>query len=138
MGPDLDAADAAIVAELRAALPETTAIYRSGSSVDGALRPDSDVDLAVLANRPIEPLVRFDTQERLAVLLRRQVDLVDLRTASTVMASQIVTTGVLLYDGDSFARGQFEDYVYSAYARLNEERRGILERVSAEGTVYGR
>jgi hypothetical protein len=28
--------------------------------------------------------------------------------------------------------------VYSAYARLNEERRAILERVAAEGTVYGR
>jgi hypothetical protein len=24
-----------------------------------------------------------------------------------------------------------------AYARLNEERRGILERVASEGTVYG-
>jgi hypothetical protein len=70
--------------------------------------------------------------------VRRQVDLVDLRSATTVMASQIVTTGVLLYDGDPAARGRFEDYVYSAYARLNEERRGILQRIAAEGTVYGR
>ena len=46
--------------------------------------------------------------------------------------------GQLLYDGDSAARGRFEDLTFGLYARLNEERRGILERVRAEGTVYGR
>jgi hypothetical protein len=51
---------------------------------------------------------------------------------------QVIGHGELVHDGDSAARGEFEDRVLGAYARLNEERRGILERVAREGTVYGR
>ena len=84
------------------------------------------------------PVARFDLQERLAASLGRDVDLVDLAVASPVMAIQVVAHGQLLYDGDSAVRGRFEDLTFGAYARLNEERRGILERVAAEGTIYGR
>jgi hypothetical protein len=54
------------------------------------------------------------------------------------MAVQVIGGGQLVYDGDSDARGRFEDHALGAYARLNEERRGILDRVASEGTVYGR
>ena len=54
------------------------------------------------------------------------------------MAIQAVAQGLLLYDGDSAARGKFEDLTFGSYARLNEERRGILERIAADGSVYGR
>jgi hypothetical protein len=54
------------------------------------------------------------------------------------MAMQVIAAGRLLYETDAAARGRFEDYTFGAYARLNEERRGILDRVAAEGTVYGR
>jgi hypothetical protein len=63
---------------------------------------------------------------------------VDLSGASPVLAIQVVARGELLYEGDPAARGEYEDLVFSTYARLNEERRGILERIAAEGTVYGR
>ncbi len=55
-----------------------------------------------------------------------------------MLAIQIVAKGRLLFDGDAAARGGFEDRTFSAYARLNEERRGILERIATEGTVHGR
>ena len=126
------------VAEIRAALPAVVAIYRFGSSVDGVRSLESDVDLAVLSDIPIDAVARFDLQERLAVALRQTVDLVDLRKASPVMAIQVIAKGVLLYDNDAGTRGRFEDFVYGAYARLNEERRGILDRIGVEGTVYGR
>lgn len=129
--------DAELVAVLRAALPDIIAIYRFGSTVSGPTHADSDVDVAVLTAGRMNAVARFELQERLARALRRPVDVVDLAAASTVMASQIVTTGTLVYEGDSATRGAFEDRVYSAYARLNEERRGILERIAAEGRVYG-
>lgn len=130
--------DETAVAVLRNAHPALVAVYRFGSTATGTARTDSDIDLALLGERPLSPLERFDLQERIAAALRRQVDLVDLRSASTVMASQVVTTGVLLFDGQASERERFENFVYGRYARLNEERRGILERVAAEGTVYGR
>jgi hypothetical protein len=65
------------------------------------------------------------------------VDLVDLRTASTVMRMQVLSAGICLDSLDDTARREFEMYAYSDYARLNEERRDILKRVSASGLVYG-
>jgi len=50
---------------------------------------------------------------------------------------QVISTGECLAAPDEAARGEFEMYTYSAYARLNEERPEILKRVSASGLVYG-
>ena len=129
--------DAVVVAVLRRALPELVAVYRFGSSATGTQGPDSDIDLAVLSPGRLAPRARFDLQEDIAAALRRPVDLVDLRAASSVMAIQVVSTGELLFDADPEARGRFEDFTYGIYARFNEERRGILQRISREGTVYG-
>ena len=123
---------------LQDALPDLVAVYLFGSTSAGNAGPESDVDLAVLARQRLDPSDRFDLQERLASVLRRPVDLADLRAASTVFAIQVVGGGRLLYESDSAARGRFEDLAYSLYARLNEERRGVLDRVASEGTVYGR
>jgi predicted nucleotidyltransferase len=125
-----------IVEHLRRALDGVVAVYRFGSSAAGTATGSSDTDIAVLANAPIPAERRFDVQEALASDLGGDVDLVDLARASTVMAMQAIA-GQLLYDGGE-ARGRFEDRTFSAYARLNEERRGILERVAAEKTIYGR
>lgn len=138
MTPDLGQQNRAIVDLLRDAIDDLIAVYRFGSTVDGLEHPASDTDVAVLARTPIGSVARFDIQERLATSLGRDVDLVDLAVASPVMAIQVVARGQLLYDGDSAARGRFEDLTFGTYARLNEERRGILERIAAEGTVYGR
>lgn len=129
---------AQIVSLIRATVPDVIAVYGFGSMARGQATAGSDVDLAVLAPARLTPEARWALQEQLAETLRQAVDLVDLRQASTVMASQVVTTGQLLFDADEAGRGAFEDLVYSTYARLNEERRAILERVAAEGTVYGR
>jgi hypothetical protein len=77
-------------------------------------------------------------REALPVALRRDVDLVDLRRASTVMAMQVVSTGEPIGVLDPVEKERFEDYVFGAYARLNEERRAILQQVLRDGTVHGR
>jgi predicted nucleotidyltransferase len=135
---DLEQEDRSLVDQLREAVDNLIAVYRFGSTAEGTSGPSSDTDVAVLARAPIPPAARFEIQERLASRLGHDVDLVDLSAASPVMAIQVIARGRLLYDGDSDARGHFEDLTFGTYARLNEERRGILERVAAEGTIYGR
>jgi predicted nucleotidyltransferase len=135
---DLDGQDRVVVGRLRRAIPDIVAVYRFGSTAQGTASAGSDADIAVLARSPMDPVQRFEIQEALAAQIGRDVDLLDLSGASPVIAIQIVAHGRLLYDGDSDARGRFEDLTFSRYARLNEERRAILERVAAEGTVYGR
>ena len=138
MARDPDSQDQVIVAQLRRAFEHIVAVYRFGSTAHGSATARSDVDIALLTTTRIDPGHRFDIQERLASEIGADVDLIDLARASPVMAIQAITTGQLIYDGDPEARGLFEDRTFGAYARLNEERRGILERIAAEGTVYGR
>lgn len=123
---------------IREVVPDVVAVYRFGSTVGGQNHAESDVDLAFLPRAPLDPLRRFELQERIAVVLRRNVDLVDLRAVSTVMQMQVVSTGETLAVFDQTERERFEMYVYSSYARLNEERKAILEQVLREGTVHGR
>lgn len=138
MSADDHGRDTATVGTICAALPDVQAIYHFGSTATGTEGPDSDMDLALLGPCALDPLARFDLQEQLALTLRRPVDLVDMRAASPVMAMQVLATGRLLHDAAPEARGLFEDRAFGTYARLNEERRGILQRIAAEGTVYGR
>jgi uncharacterized protein len=122
---------------IRKSAPGLIAVYRFGSQVTGTARPDSDIDLAVLTHDPIPTMRRFELAQDLAAQLHRDVDLVDLRTASTVMRMQVLLTGTCLDAPDEPARREFEMYTYSDYARLNEERREILRRISASGLVHG-
>ena len=135
-GLALDDREAAL-GHLRAALPGLQALYLFGSAASGEARPGSDLDLALLADRPLAADERFDLEQDLALLLGREVDLVDLLAASTVMRMQVISTGRLLWEANRYRRELFEVTVYSAYARLNEERRGILEDIRREGRVYG-
>ena len=117
--------------------PALVAIYLFGSSVQGTTDPGSDIDLAILPVHPIDPMERWDLTQDLANLLKCEVDLVDLRRASTVMRMQVISSGQCLYESKRHERDRFEDYVYSSYARLNEERKEIIKEIKNRGTGYG-
>ncbi|MBH0179015.1 MAG: nucleotidyltransferase domain-containing protein [Nitrospira sp.] len=130
--------DNRLIEYIRQAISNLVAFYRFGSWATGEARPDSDVDLAVFARDPIPNLRRFELAQELAIQLHRDVDLVDLHTASTVMRMQVISTGECLDAPDQSARREFEMYAYSDYARLNEERREILKRIRASDSMYTR
>ena len=113
------------------------AAYLFGSAARGEDGPESDLDLAFLAERPVHSVERFNVQEAVAARVGRDVDLVDLPAASTVMQAQVVSTGRVVLEADPAERARFETVVYSSYAILNEERAGILADFAARGTVCG-
>lgn len=129
--------DHELIQHINKAVPGLIALYRFGSQTKGTARPESDVDLAVLARNPIPSVRLFELAQDLAVQLHRDVDLVDLRAVSTVMRMQVLSTGVCLDAPDEPARREFEMYAYSDYARLNEERKDIVKGITKRGLVYG-
>jgi len=135
MVSDMD--DHALIEHIRKSVPDLIALYRFGSQTKGTARPDSDVDLALLSCRPISHLQLFELAQVLATQLHRDVDLLDLRSASAVMRMQVLSTGTCLDAPDEPARREFEMYAYSDYARLNEERREIVKGITERGVVYG-
>jgi predicted nucleotidyltransferase len=77
-----------------------------GSAVKGGMRFESDIDLAVLFERPLSAAMKQDLIEELAGALGRPVDLVDLRGAHGPLLRQILTTGKRLVCRDTTAYGE--------------------------------
>ena len=126
-----------LVSMIRQTLPSAVAIYVFGSVARGDETAGSDLDLAVLAPHQLDPVARWTLAQRLAETAGRDVDLVDLRAASTVMRVQVFASSKLLYEGDRTARALFEATALADYARLNEERRAIVEDARASGRIHG-
>jgi predicted nucleotidyltransferase len=114
------------------------AVYFFGSHASNQAMPDSDVDLAVLGKSPYTAADLFNVSSNLAIMLKRNVDLVDLRAVPTDLQAQIVTKGQRHVLTNFEQIESFEDFVYSSYARLNEERKYILADIQQRGSVYGR
>ncbi|MBM3274536.1 MAG: hypothetical protein FJZ00_05260 [Candidatus Sericytochromatia bacterium] len=72
--------------------------------------------------------------QELATLAARSVDLAE---ATTVFAAQIIANGERLFCADETACDTFEAHALADYARLNEERRPILEDIKVRGSVHG-
>jgi len=118
-------------------LPDVEGIYVFGSTAKGMARPGSDIDLAVLSCTTLPVMDVWLLAQALARDAGMDVDLIDLRSASAVMRMQVITEGQRLICTDDEACTIFEDFVFSDYARLNEERAGILKDIQLRGSVYG-
>jgi uncharacterized protein len=124
-----------VASAVRAVLPQVVAVWLFGSGASGALRADSDVDIAVWVNQPLSALQIFEHAEALARLLGRDVDLIDFARTSTVLQQQILTTGVRIDCQDVARTDSYEAFCRSEYLRLNAQRKTQLRDVFARGTV---
>ena len=74
--------------------------------------------------------------QELADILKIDVDLVNIRIASTVFQAQIYTTGTVIYSKDDTLLKNQQMTALSMYAKLNEERENILKKIGESGTIY--
>jgi uncharacterized protein len=129
-----------VVILLQQRLPKLLAVYAFGSRVASGgqhARPQSDLDLAILAEGYTDPVLLFHLAQELADITHCPVDLLDLRAASTVMQHQVLTTGKRLWAQDVRA-GLFEAAMLTEKLHLDEMRQDQLREIHARGTVYGR
>ena len=125
-----------IVDRILKTIPHARAIYRFGSAGTLFERPDSDIDLALLAPNSLDQMVCWELAQDLAALLKRDVDLVDLQRASTVLRHQIISYGQRIYCAHGFPAGEFESRALSDSVRLNESRRDILQDIQKRGRIH--
>jgi predicted nucleotidyltransferase len=120
--------------------PQTQAIYLFGSYGTENEWPNSDVDIAILLPHDNAKRVgylglsvmRVDLEQ----LLGRDVDLVNLRLASTVFQKEVTMADRRIYCADTYAADEFEMLVLSLYQKLNEERADVLEEGLIDGRFY--
>ena len=118
--------------------PDTQAIYLFGSYGTENEWPDSDVDIALLLPpkqaRAVRLVAMSPLCSELGSLLKKSVDLINLREVSTVFQKEIIAADRRIHTGNAYAAEEFEMLVLSFYQKLSEERAGIL----AEGLRSGR
>ncbi|PKI17468.1 type VII toxin-antitoxin system MntA family adenylyltransferase antitoxin [Colwellia sp. 12G3] len=105
--------------------PDIKLLYLFGSHASNQAHANSDIDLAVLLTKKISTVTRWNIQQKLALELNIDVDLIDLLSASTVMQNQIINKGICLYDMADY-KNTFEMQVMSMYQHLNDERSSLL------------
>jgi len=129
-----------ISAETRRALSDAGVIvaYLFGSRAGGSPRPTSDVDIAVLFDRPTGLLERERLASRLAGTLGiADVDLVVLDDASLEIRGRVVQEGRVIFSADEPRRVAFEVDTRSRYLdflpTLRALSRAYLKRVAERG-----
>lgn len=122
---------------LRDALPNVLAVYAFGSRAQDTANEHSDLDLAVLVEGYADPLLLWEMANQLANKLGYEVDLLDLRAASTVMQYQIITTGRCVWAKDVQA-GLYEAFILSEKTDLDTARAELLHEIRKDGAVYSK
>ena len=123
MSPDDQNAIAAILEPFRPSV-----VYLFGSMATNRSHPGSDIDIAILPGMNLDPMRCFEAAGQLADHLKKHVDLLDLSRCSTVVAKEVIRSGIPLSVSDLRAKQEFEMRALSDYARLNEERHAMLPR----------
>ena len=137
--PDIQAIlapDGTLVRDILAAIPDVLAIYAFGSRVDGTAHDESDLDLAVLVAGYADPVRLWMLAGDLAGKVHCDVDLLDMRAASTIMQHQILMTGRRLW-ARKLDADLFECFVLSEKTALDEARAGLLIDIRERGKIYG-
>lgn len=108
-----------------------------GSFAKDTTHKESDIDIAFFKKEHnLSSYDVFMLAQELANLLKMEVDLVDLKHASTVFQAQIFSTGKVIFSNDETLRMNLEMTALSMYAKLNEGRKEIIENIDKGGTIY--
>ncbi len=107
-----------------------------GSAAAGTMRADSDVDVAVLFDKPLDMDARLALWGKLTDAVRREVDVVDMYGLSGEILHQILTKGRVVIKNDETAYyGLVKRMVYD-----REDFMGLVrqaQRVRIGRMIYG-
>lgn len=101
--PQMDAATRQTLHDVLSTRPYVVAAWVFGSYAHGTIRKDSDLDVAVLADKPLDALRKMELVELLAQRFGRPVDIVDLAIHHGPIAHEAIGRGELVYCVDRAA-----------------------------------
>jgi predicted nucleotidyltransferase len=103
-----------------------------GSTVSGLRGPESDLDLALLADTPLD-LVAVTT-DVIRLLHTDHVDVVDLRRASPLLAMEVARHGRLIYERQPGLHVEFVSLAFRRYVdtqKLRDAQKDAIHRYLA-------
>ncbi|HCL56032.1 MAG TPA: nucleotidyltransferase domain-containing protein [Spirochaetia bacterium] len=102
-------------------------IYLFGSYASGSIKPESDIDLAVLGESIYSKKNIFESALDLGVILNRDVHLIDFQNTLPSLKIQIISKHKILFCKNHENRLFYEMNALKEYQKLNEEREIVLK-----------
>ena len=121
--------------------PNIILAYLFGSQLQGNVGPLSDIDVALLLDKPDETgAVRNQVRSAIASAVHHElVDVVCLNAAPVELAYAVIAAGELIYQQDDYSRVEYEAKVMSLYCDylpvLRAQRADLLRRDQHEPRV---
>lgn len=115
------------IEDIKEKYPDVWAIYLFGSYDTPYERADSDLDLAILLKDKADSLTLWELSQTIASHLNIDVQLIDLRQASTVFQNEIIRNERRIFCRIPKECDEQESLYLAMYLRLNEERKEILD-----------
>lgn len=115
-----------IVEIIKLNIPEVEIIYIFGSYAEGTQTKESDVDIAFYSIKEYSEYFIFEIAQEISKILKKEVDLVQLKKSSTVFQKEVISKGIFIFEKNKIEREIFENTVLKKYMRLNEERKEII------------
>lgn len=109
------------------------AAYVLGSAVSGRMRPDSDLDIAVLPVRgePFSAIAAIELAAGLSLMAGRTADLGVVSSQNLIYASQVFLTGERFFCRDVFQTDLAAATLLGLAAALRFERKEIVDAYAA-------
>ena len=114
------------------------AIYLFGSQVKGQVNNESDVDLAILGPIAFNHSQIWEARSELELLIKQDVDLLDLRAIGLTTRQVILDEALRLYCQLPLEVNLFETATFRDYLSFFEERQPLFEAAKKRGHFYGR
>ncbi len=116
--------------------PDTEAIYVFGSYADSSYRPDSDVDIAILANE-LQPKEIWNLKGDISKKVNKDVDLVSLNSVGRVLQYEILWKGIRIYEKDAESIAMKEMRILSLCNEYLEQTQELAEEIVRSEKVCG-
>ncbi len=125
-----------IINTIKATIPDVMAIYLFGSMASGNFTNDSDIDIAVLTHKEIEKQTLTTAKNQLSQTLNRDIDLIDLVSASTVFQYEILTSAKRIFEISKDQVDPIEIKMMALYLDFQEMRQDLVDHIQKRGSVY--
>jgi predicted nucleotidyltransferase len=103
-----------------------------GSQVTGRTHPDSDVDIAAWAERPLSAAQRTQLWFDLSNQFQSEIDLTVLNHAEPLLLHRVATTGRLLYEDKRGTWLDFKGYAFRYYQDSQKMRDDLARYLQRE------
>ena len=106
-----------------------TDIVIFGSFALGTQNSESDIDIAIRTDKEISKKDIFELSNKLSDILKRDIDLVDLKQIQDGFRYEILINGETIYTKDATNFEYYKLDMYREYLELNESRQDIIKKM---------